>query len=213
MTAAEEEKELCVFLRQWRRARAGSMPVSVEMDQLLCLPEPLTPAKGFSCSRQTRPWRCATFFIISMVSWLWSVAMFVVVKIGASSCCAGCDLVVLGLGKHAELPQLFVQLLHERGNPGLDCAEVVIFQLLALGRLGAEQRAARVDEVRALVVKRLYRQGNIPAPGRRWCMTRLVVVSPNRRRMRTAWRLDRFHGAQQRGLSYPAPRRRRNRTP
>ena len=31
------------------------MPVSVPIDQLLCLPEPLTPAKGFSCSRQTSP--------------------------------------------------------------------------------------------------------------------------------------------------------------
>ena len=30
------------------------LPVSVPIDQLLCLPEPLTPAKGFSCSRQTR---------------------------------------------------------------------------------------------------------------------------------------------------------------
>ena len=31
------------------------MPVSVPIDQLLCLPEPLTPANGFSCSRQTSP--------------------------------------------------------------------------------------------------------------------------------------------------------------
>ncbi len=30
-------------------------PVSVPIDQLLCLPEPLTPANGFSCSRHTRP--------------------------------------------------------------------------------------------------------------------------------------------------------------
>ena len=30
-------------------------PVSVPIDQLLCLPEPLTPANGFSCSRQTMP--------------------------------------------------------------------------------------------------------------------------------------------------------------
>ena len=30
-------------------------PVSVPIDQLLCLPEPLTPANGFSCRRQTRP--------------------------------------------------------------------------------------------------------------------------------------------------------------
>ena len=31
------------------------VPVSVPIDQLLCLPEPLTPANGFSCRRQTRP--------------------------------------------------------------------------------------------------------------------------------------------------------------
>ena len=31
------------------------LPVSVPIDQLLCLPEPLTPANGFSCRRQTRP--------------------------------------------------------------------------------------------------------------------------------------------------------------
>ena len=30
-------------------------PVSVDIDQLLCLPEPLMPANGFSCSRQTIP--------------------------------------------------------------------------------------------------------------------------------------------------------------
>ena len=46
------------------RSRAGVSPgssrltpVLVDMDQLLCLPLPLTPANGFSCSRQTRPWR------------------------------------------------------------------------------------------------------------------------------------------------------------
>ena len=30
-------------------------PLSVPRDQLLCLPEPFTPAKGFSCSRQVSP--------------------------------------------------------------------------------------------------------------------------------------------------------------
>jgi hypothetical protein len=30
---------------------------------LLCLPLPLTPAKGFSCSRQTKPCLDATFFM------------------------------------------------------------------------------------------------------------------------------------------------------
>ena len=53
-------------------------PVSVAMEQLLCFPEPFTPAKGFSCSRHTRPCFEATFCIISIVSWLWSAATFVV---------------------------------------------------------------------------------------------------------------------------------------
>ena len=30
-------------------------PVSVDIDQLLCLPEPLTPANGFSCSSAWSP--------------------------------------------------------------------------------------------------------------------------------------------------------------
>ena len=47
--------------RNWRFSCGVSpgssrlLPVSVPIDQLLCLPEPLTPAKGFSCSRATRP--------------------------------------------------------------------------------------------------------------------------------------------------------------
>ena len=64
----------------------------------------------------------------------------------------GRDLVVLGLGQDAELPELAVQLLHVLDHPGLDRAEVVVLQFLALGRLCAKERAARVDEVAALVV-------------------------------------------------------------
>ena len=47
--------------RNWRFSAGVSpgssrfSPVSVPIDQLLCLPEPLTPAKGFSCSRHTSP--------------------------------------------------------------------------------------------------------------------------------------------------------------
>ncbi len=43
-------------------------PVSVHIDQLSCLPLPLTPANGFSCNRHTSPCRSASFFITSMVS-------------------------------------------------------------------------------------------------------------------------------------------------
>ena len=60
---------------------------------------------------------------------------------------AGSHLVVLGLGGHAQLPQLLVQFLHERGHLGADDAEVVLLQLLALGRGSTEQGAAGKDQV------------------------------------------------------------------
>ena len=41
-------------------------PVSVLKLQLLCLPEPFTPAKGFSCISTLKLWRSATFCITSI---------------------------------------------------------------------------------------------------------------------------------------------------
>ena len=67
--------------------------------------------------------------------------------------CGG-DLVMLGLCVDAELPKLLVQLLHEGCNSRLDGAEVMVIQLLTLGRARAEQGAAGVDEVLALFVHR-----------------------------------------------------------
>ena len=64
----------------------------------------------------------------------------------------GRDLVVLGLDRHAELPELVVDLLHEVVHRGTDGAEVVLLELLALDRLAAKERAAAVDEVGALLV-------------------------------------------------------------
>ena len=65
---------------------------------------------------------------------------------------ARCNLVVLGLGEDAELPQLLIEILHERCNARTECAEVVIIHLLALRRHRAEQGAAGEDEVLALCV-------------------------------------------------------------
>ena len=84
-------------------------PVSVQSDQLLCLPEPFTPSNGFSCSRQTRPWRAAT-----LLHDLHGELVVVGGDVrggedGRELVLRGGDLVVLGLGKHAELPQLLVR--------------------------------------------------------------------------------------------------------
>ena len=57
------------------------------------------------------------------------------------------DLVVLGLGGDAELPELVVELLHELVDRRTDGAEVVLLKLLALGGLAAEERAPGEDEV------------------------------------------------------------------
>ena len=51
------------------------IPSSVVIDQLLCLPDPLTPANGFSCSRHFSPCSHATFFSVFMIIWLWSTAI------------------------------------------------------------------------------------------------------------------------------------------
>ena len=63
----------------------SSTPVSVPNDQLLCLPEPFTPLKGFSCNNTRKPCVRATLRISDMISMLWSTAKLHSSKIGASS--------------------------------------------------------------------------------------------------------------------------------
>ena len=62
------------------------------------------------------------------------------------------DLVVLGLDRHAELPELVIDFLHEVVHRGSDGAEVVLLELLALDRLAAKERAPAVDQVGASLV-------------------------------------------------------------
>ena len=71
---------------------------------------------------------------------------------------AGRDLVVAGLDRHAELDQLALGLEHAGEHALRDRAEVVVVELVALRRLGAEQRAAGRDQVGALEVVLLVDQ-------------------------------------------------------
>ena len=61
---------------------------------------------------------------------------------------AGSDLVVPGLGRDAELEELPLGVHHEAEHALGDGPEVVVVELLALGRLGAEEGAAGVEQVR-----------------------------------------------------------------
>ena len=84
ITAAQKNRKLMLSagvspgsIRLW--------PVFVPIDQLLCLPDPFTPANGFSCSRQTRPYLRATRWSTCIVSCWWSEPTFEFSNTGAIS--------------------------------------------------------------------------------------------------------------------------------
>ena len=108
------------------------------------------------------------------------------------------DLVVLGLCRHAQLPQLAVELLHELVDRGTDGAEVMLLELLALQRGVAEQRAARHDEVGALCVILLADQEVLllGADGG----DHAVDMLAEQRQHALSLLVDGAHGAQQRGF-------------
>ena len=84
MTAAQKNRKF-MFSPGVSPGSIRLWPVSVPIDQLLCLPEPFTPANGFSCSRQTRPYLRAMLCISCIVSCWWSEPTFEFSYTGASS--------------------------------------------------------------------------------------------------------------------------------
>ena len=70
----------------------------------------------------------------------------------------GRNFVVACFHWHAELIQLGFGLEHARQDSLRNGAEVMVFQLLSLGRFGAEQSPSRVDQVRSREVKVLVDQ-------------------------------------------------------
>src|SRR4051812_49850594 len=83
--AAVQKNRNCRFSCGVSPGSSRLSAVSVRIDQLLCLPEPLTPANGFSCRRQIRPYLRATFCMTCIVSCWWSEPTFEFSKIGAIS--------------------------------------------------------------------------------------------------------------------------------
>ena len=64
------------------QARRASV---VPREMLLCFPDPLMPAKGFSCIKHARPWRAETSSAICMNIRFWSICVVAVPKKGAFS--------------------------------------------------------------------------------------------------------------------------------
>ena len=64
----------------------------------------------------------------------------------------GRNLIMLGLCKDAELPELLVEILHISGYTGLDDTKIMVIHLLSLGRLRAKERASGVYEIFSFVI-------------------------------------------------------------
>ncbi len=118
-------------------------------EKLTCLPEPLTPSKGFSWKRHSMPCFLATVLKVVISSCWWSEPWLARSNIGAISNWPGATSLWRVL---AGMPSLkssrSVSIMNAEHALG-DGAEVVVVELLALGRLGAEEGAAGVDQVRA----------------------------------------------------------------
>ncbi len=125
----------------------------------------------------------------------------------------GRDLVVTGLDRHPELAELALGIQHAGQDPLRDRAEVVIVELVALRRLGPEQRPPRGHQVGPLEVVLLVDQEVLllRADGREHPPRARVAEQPQRVHGRLG---QRVHRAQQRDLvveRLPRPRCERGR--
>ena len=123
------------------------LPASSASDQLRCLPDPLTPANGFSCKQELE-----AVAVGHALHGLHHQHVVVGGDVGVLErhgqlVLGRRDLVVPGLDRHAQLVKLGLGLEHAGQDALRDGAEVMVLHLLALGRLGAEERPAGVDQV------------------------------------------------------------------
>ena len=133
MTARRKTRN-CMLVWVVVRGSSRLTPVSVDIDQLLCLPEPLMPANGFSCSSAASP--CSLGHPLER---LHEEHLVVGGEVGVLEdrgdlVLARRHLVVAGLDRDAEAVQLALGVGHERQHARGDRAEVVVLELLALGR-------------------------------------------------------------------------------
>ncbi len=91
----------------------------------------------------------ASVLKIVIVSCWWSEAILARSNIGASSNWPGATSLCRGLGGNTELEQLALGVHHEAEDTLGHRTEVVVVELLAFRRLGAEQCSTGIDQVRS----------------------------------------------------------------
>ncbi len=90
---------------------------------------------------------------------------------------SGSNLVMLGLGKNAKLPKLFVEVCHVFGDSRLDNAEIVIIHFLTLRRLCSEKSSARKFQILALLVHLLINKEIFLLRSDRGANTLYIVIA------------------------------------
>ncbi len=114
----------------------------MDIDQLLCLPEPLMPANGFSCKEAHEAvfvGGAAQDFHREHLVIGGQVRVF---EDGSDLVLAGGDFVVARLDRDRQLEHFRLGIGHAGQHALGNRAEVLIFEFLALGGLGAEKGAA-----------------------------------------------------------------------
>jgi hypothetical protein len=188
---------------------SSRLALSVANDQFRCLPLPLMPANGFSCSSATSPYfRAILQHHHQQVLMVCRDVRILVDRRHLEL--ARCHFVVPRLDRHTQSVQLALDFHHAGEHAVLDGAEVVIFQLLATRRLRAEQRAARRHQVRTAVVELLIDQEVLLLrPERRHHAARIHAEQLERA---PSLHIECMNGAQQRDLRIErvtSPRRER----
>ena len=140
---------MLVWVSSWGSSRLA--PVSVAIDQLLCLPGAVDARKRLLMQQRLEA-------VARRDPAQGLHQQHLVVGRDMAGLEEGRDLelerrhlVVTGLDRHAEPPELGLHLGHEREDPGRDRAEVMVLELLSLGRAGAEHGPLARHQVGTLV--------------------------------------------------------------
>ena len=147
--AASMTEELFVLMRRVAGLEQVETVIGGHNDQLLCLPDPFTPAnKGFFIKQthETAMVCSATFCRVSITEiGCDRRAMFSRGVDRRHFELGGRHFVMFGFGWNAHFPKFGIQIAHELRNAVFDGAKILIFQFLAFRRWRAKKRATGGD--------------------------------------------------------------------
>ena len=146
MIAAQKTRN-CAFSCGVSPGSSRLPSLALPIEKLTCLPEPLTPCERLLVEQAFHAVLVGEALERGHHQLLVVGGLVGPLEHRRQLELAGRDLLVAGLGRDAELEQLALAIHHVAEHPLGDRAEVVVVELLALRRLGAEQRPSGVEQV------------------------------------------------------------------